>query len=66
VYQVIQANPPAPLLMDSQVLQGNQNNSSLAIDGLGRIRQVNLDAFVGQLGFCFDHEQVLEKQKSKL
>jgi hypothetical protein len=42
VLQVVQANPPAPLLLNSQVMLGNHNNSSLAIIGLGRIRQEQL------------------------
>ena len=31
VYQVLQANPLSPLLWNSQVMQGNHNNSSLTI-----------------------------------
>jgi hypothetical protein len=42
VLQVLQANPSAPLLLNSQVMQSNHNNSSLAIIGLGRIRQEQL------------------------
>ena len=42
VNQVVQANPLAPSLLNSQAMQGNHNNSSLAIIGLGRIRQEQL------------------------
>ena len=38
-YRVLQANPLAPSLMNSQAMQGNHNNNSLTIIGLGRIRQ---------------------------
>ena len=39
VYRVVQTNPLAPSLLYSQAMQGNHNNSSLAIIGLGRIIQ---------------------------